>query len=176
IIEIKNPIITVDTALITWKEKALNIISRIYRSGNEKQERRYLKFKNDLENITYTNERGNTAGTENNIPLYNKQISNFIDGVISDIHDSKASKKISENGENGIDFTVDQTTHINIITEALRHELTGKQLFEIREIITKNEKESLKKVKLIEKFKFFGEDAAINIISVILTNPTTVDR
>ena len=133
------------------KDTAINIISRIYRSDSEKQERRYLKFKNDIENIVYTNGRENTAEIENNIPQYDKQISNFIDDVISGIHDV-------------------ETSEVNILTEALRYELTGKQLFEIREIIKKNEKKALKKVKLIEKFKFFEKDTVINIISRILTN------
>lgn len=62
--------------------------------------------------------------------------------------------------------------NVNLFLEAIKDELTGKDLKEIKEILKGLEAEPTKtKNKLIEKIKGFGGNVLSNIVANILTNP-----
>ncbi len=70
--------------------------------------------------------------------------------------------------------TQNNTLHIaiNLFLEAIKDEITGKDLKEVKEIIKDFEAEPEKsKNKLIDKIKGFGSDVLSNIVANILTNP-----
>jgi hypothetical protein len=88
-------------------------------------------------------------------------------------------EKISNNmngSSNQINITnnqnVSQQMTINLFMEAIKDEITGRDLKALKEILKDYEKEPEKtKVKLLEKIKGFGGDVLSNIVANILTNP-----
>lgn len=69
--------------------------------------------------------------------------------------------------------TVSQQITLNIFLEAIKDELTGKQVKELKEVMKDYESEpELAKTKIIDKIKGFGGDVLSNIVANILTNPT----
>lgn len=66
-----------------------------------------------------------------------------------------------------------QSQSIDIFTEAIKDDLTGSQIKELKEVV-EQENGDLKKArpKLIEKLMYFGKDVASNIVANLLTNPS----
>ena len=67
--------------------------------------------------------------------------------------------------------TQSQEIVINIFIEAIKDELSGKQLKEIKDIIKEEGNSNQGKTIVIEKLKSFGEDILSNIVANIITNP-----
>lgn len=66
-----------------------------------------------------------------------------------------------------------QTVVFNLIVEAIKDEINGKELRELKDLLKEYEKEPTKdKSKLIDKIKGFGSDVLTNMIANILTNPS----
>lgn len=66
-----------------------------------------------------------------------------------------------------------QKITFNVFIEAIKDELTGKQIKEIQEIIKTNEHTPTEtRGKIIDKIKSFGSDTLSNIIANIITNPS----
>lgn len=94
--------------------------------------------------------------------------------------ESKAQNKRTEpitinntiNNSNRQSQSQEQSIAINMFLEAIKDNLTGKQVKEIKEILTEaaNDKEQARK-SIIEKLKSFGSDVASNIVANIITNP-----
>lgn len=88
--------------------------------------------------------------------------------------------KIDKN--TGTIVTVQQNQHveqsqsqeiaINIFLESIKDELTGKQIKEIKAIVTEEPEPEKAKSKIIEKLKGFGENVLSNIVANVITNPT----
>lgn len=69
--------------------------------------------------------------------------------------------------------TVSQQITLNIFLEAIKDELTGKQVKELKEVLKDYKSEpELTKTKIIDKIKGFGDNVLSNIIANILTNPS----
>lgn len=69
--------------------------------------------------------------------------------------------------------TVSQQVTLNIFFKAIKDELTGKQVKELKEVMKDYESEpEITKTKIIDKIKSFGGDVLSNIVANILTNPT----
>lgn len=65
-----------------------------------------------------------------------------------------------------------QSIVFNLIIDAIKDEITGKELKELNELLKEYEKVPQKdKSKIIDKVKNFGTDVLSNIIANILTNP-----
>jgi len=61
---------------------------------------------------------------------------------------------------------------LNIFIDAIRDEITGKELKELKEIMKNYEKNPEEtKSTLLEKIKGFGKDVLSNIMANIITNP-----
>lgn len=66
----------------------------------------------------------------------------------------------------------EQSLAIDIFLEAIKDDLTGKQIKELKEVLTESGNDAEKaRGGIIEKLKSFGSDVAANIVANILTNP-----
>ena len=65
-----------------------------------------------------------------------------------------------------------QDVIVNILLDAIKDELTGRQQKEILEIAKNSETPEEARKSIIDKIKGFGDDVAANIIANILTNPS----
>ena len=109
-----------------------------------------------------------------------KMASEFIKGLVYDIKKFGLPQiKEVEKNNNGFSINLhqnqnqnqNQTVNVNFIWEAIKDELTGKQVKEIDEILEGKDEPGVKKSKILDKIKSFGSDVASNIIAGIITNP-----
>lgn len=57
--------------------------------------------------------------------------------------------------------------------DAIKDDLTGRQIKELKEVVIKTDNDLEKaRPRIVEKLKSFGADVASNIVANILTNPT----
>lgn len=87
----------------------------------------------------------------------------------------------SSKGDKAININVNQTQTqtqkqvqsiaIEIFIDAVRDELTGKQVKEIKEIYAQEPDVKKARTKIFDKIKSFGSDVASNVLANILTNP-----
>jgi len=84
----------------------------------------------------------------------------------------KSSDRITiNNNQNNIQNNTQQVI-FNIFIDAIRDEITGKELKELKEIMKNYEKNPEEtKSTLLEKIKGFGKDVLSNIMANIITNP-----
>jgi hypothetical protein len=77
-------------------------------------------------------------------------------------------------GNPGILINIQQTQELtfNLLKDAVKDELNGKQLREIQEIADSGLSPEDKKRTMLEKIKAFGSDIGSNILANILANPT----
>mgnify|MGYP003115949285 FL=1 len=151
--------------LTDWKNKAVNLIIRVY-GQNSRPEKQII----DLKYNSY-------MGGGDNISTRKEQAKNLIDGIIKEINRFGLPEKMTdENSQMSINITQSQNQRtkisLNLLIESIQDELTGKQLKEVQEIIeSKDFKHPEKKKKIVEKLKEFGTNVASNILASILTNP-----
>lgn len=76
------------------------------------------------------------------------------------------------NNTNSQSQSQEQSLTINLFLEAIKDNLTGSQIKELKEVIKEysDDKEKARN-KIIEKLKYFGSDVASNIVANIITNP-----
>ncbi|SEA12663.1 hypothetical protein [Bizionia paragorgiae] len=82
--------------------------------------------------------------------------------------------KESEKSSGNTNITINNTQQIvlNLFTEAVRDEISGKEYKELKEILKNYEREPEKTTfKIKERLKKMGGDVLTNIITNILTNP-----
>lgn len=157
--------------LKSWQGKVINIIVRVYGENSIQEEQ--------VKNIHYQRYasysiNGESFGGGNNLNLCENQASEVINGFVSDLETfGLPNARIKEsNGINiSLNQTQNQTVNLNLILEAIKEELTGKQTKELDEILKSNEEPEEKKGKVLEKLKSFGSDVLSNIIANIITNP-----
>lgn len=66
----------------------------------------------------------------------------------------------------------EQSLAIDMFLEAIKDDLTGKQIKELKEVLTESGNDAEKaRGGIIEKLKSFGSDVAANIVANILTKP-----
>ncbi|WP_163518394.1 hypothetical protein [Gelidibacter japonicus] len=153
-----------EETLTDWKNKAVNIIVRVYGIDSKPE-----KQINALSYTWYMDGGDNTSKRKT-------QAFNLMDGLIKEINRfGLPEKMILDNDKMNINITqnTNQSTKINLslIIETIQDELNGKQLKEIQEIIQSEENTENKKNKIVDKLKKFGSDVATNIVAGILTNP-----
>lgn len=76
------------------------------------------------------------------------------------------------NNTNNQSQSQEQSLAINLFLEAIKDDLTGRQVKELKEVIAEsgNDKEKARD-SIIAKLKSFGSDVASNIVANIITNP-----
>lgn len=66
-----------------------------------------------------------------------------------------------------------QSFAVELFLEAIKDDLTGRQIKELKAVVTEEDNDLQKaRPKIIEKLKSFGKDVASNIVANLLTNPT----
>ena len=62
---------------------------------------------------------------------------------------------------------------VNLFNEAIKDDLTGRQIKELKQIV-EDESGDMKKArpKIVDKLLSFGKDVASNIVANLLTNPS----
>ncbi len=97
--------------------------------------------------------------------------------VIPQDYNTKRGKGINVttniNNSNTQSQNQEQNIAINLFLEAIKDDLTGKQVKELKAVLAEsgNDKEKARE-GLVEKLKSFGLDVSANIVANILTNPT----
>lgn len=90
--------------------------------------------------------------------------------------------KLATESGNGININLHQTqaTHISIniefVIDAIKDELKGTQVKELKEILASDAEPETKKKSFVEKIKSFGSDVASNILANIVTNPSVYEK
>ncbi len=76
------------------------------------------------------------------------------------------------NNSNSQTQSQEQSLAIEIFIEAIKDDLTGKQIKELKAVVAEADNDLEKaRPSIIEKLKSFGSDVASNIVANILTNP-----
>ncbi len=76
------------------------------------------------------------------------------------------------NNTNSQSQSQEQTMAIDLFLEAIKDELTGRQIKEIKQVVDDNNNDLEKaKPQIIEKLKKIGSDVAANIVANLITNP-----
>ena len=150
-------------ALTSWKNKATNLIVRIYGKDS-------LPI-NQIAQIKYFS----TETLQGN----KKQADSLTDGLIKEIERFDIPKTNDKEENKGVLINITQTQQqkaqisLNLLIESIQEELKGSQLKELQTIIEEKETEpNEKKNKIVETLKKFGGDVASNIVANILTNPS----
>ena len=170
--EIEKPNFTNEHNLKSWQANVINVISRIY--GRDSKQEEQIKNINFKKNRSYSINGGRTTGGGHNGIECNKQASEIIKGLISDLKNFGLPEN-TKNESNGINISVNQSQNqsvqIHFFWESIKDELNGKQIKELEEIVNENLPVENKKNKIAEKLKSFGGDVLTNIVANILTNP-----
>jgi histone acetyltransferase (RNA polymerase elongator complex component) len=177
----KNPVFSKKEDLVIWKSSVTNMLIRIYgKESSQEQQIANIKFRNHMAITTFRDGQAHTSGGGNNLKVCQKVATDMIRNIIEELKEFGIPEIKNEdiNDTNGINITLNQQqsqqqiVNFSIFIEALQEELTGKQLKEIQEILdNKEEKPEVKKTKIIDKLKSFGENVASNILAGVLTNP-----
>jgi ferritin-like metal-binding protein YciE len=81
--------------------------------------------------------------------------------------------KVNTNINNSNSQSQSQSMALNIFIEAIKDDLTGRQIKELKQIV-ENENGDIEKTrpKIVNKLLSFGKDVASNIVANLLTNPS----
>ena len=137
----------------------------------------YEKFGNYCANIDIVHAFGNIS--------FSNEVCNekFRQDLLSNID---MAKSVCESKRDGLSsnqsFTINnnnqqeqnqtQSFAINLFVEAIKDDLTGRQVKEIKEVVAESGSDKKKaREGIIAKLKSFGSDIAANIVANILTNP-----
>ena len=155
-------------SLTDWKNKAINLVSRIY--GKESA------LENQINELRY--QPGFSRGSESNVGKRRQQASILIESQIKEIARFGIPEIKSKEENKGFHINITQNQNqetkisLSLLIDSIQEELKGSELKEIQTIIDDEEIESeTKKSKIIETLKKFGGDVATNIVANILTNP-----
>ncbi|WP_143537449.1 hypothetical protein [Rubrivirga sp. SAORIC476] len=99
-----------------------------------------------------------------------KRLHGLIDGAVEELESLGLPTKPSP-ASSGLSVSVNQTVNLNVVIEAVKDELTGQQLKELREALSEPGTPEQKRSRVLEKAKSFGSDVASNILAGIITNP-----
>lgn len=158
-----------------WQTTTVLTLSSIY-GENDKR----VKKLEDIEAYRFYA----VSGIER-VPEAKREASSILDGLINDLKDFGIPKP-KEAANKGVNVSVNQhnhqnqTTNVNInlelFIEAIKDELKGGQVKELKTILESNLEPEEKKRSFSEKIKSFGSDVASNILANILTNPQVYEQ
>ena len=91
--------------------------------------------------------------------------------ITDKIDDNKGDMKMNININNS--QSQNQSLEINLFLDAIKNELTGRQIKELKDVVAQAGNNLQKaKPQIIDKLKSFGENVLSNIMATILTNST----
>lgn len=93
--------------------------------------------------------------------------------VPNKLEQKQNSITIQNTNTNAQSQSQEQSLEIHLLIEAIKDNLTGRQIKELKEIVT-DENNDLQKARpgILAKLKEFGVDVVSNVVANILTNPT----
>ncbi|WP_315544057.1 hypothetical protein [Capnocytophaga leadbetteri] len=150
-----------------------------YKSSKEEEYKKWVQSIKRLIDTMFPSSKERLKPYENNIsPENHMEILGILQGIREFPYEPK--NEIKEKSLDGI--TINNTQNniqnntqqviLNIFIEAIRDEITGKELKELKGIMKDYEKNPEKtKSTLLEKIKGFGKDVLSNIMANIITNP-----
>lgn len=156
------------SALTSWKNKATNVIIRIYGVDSAPVEQiKAMKYSASL------------SGGDN-LQSKKHEAKKLMEALVKDIS-RFGLPNIQTRKDNGVSINItqhqNQSTKINIslIVDAIQDELKGSQLKQLQEVMSNKEMDNEeKKSRIVDKLKSFGSDIASNIIANLLTNPSFI--
>ena len=158
-------------SLTDWKNKATNIMVRIY--GKECSQIQQIA------DLVYR--PGFSTGSESNVRKRREQALSLIEGLSQEIERFGIPQIQTKDEKNGLHINITQSQNqqtqisLNLLIESIQEELKGSELKELQSIIDEKGIEPTdKKNKIVETLKKFGGDVATNIIANILTNPSLI--
>lgn len=151
----------------------------IYKSRKEEDYKKWLQSIKRLVDTMFPSSIERLSPYENKISPENhleilgilEGIKNFPEEPKNEIKENDSDKITINNNQNNIQNNTQQVI-LNIFIDAIRDEITGKELKELKEIMKNYEKNPEEtKSTLLEKIKGFGKDVLSNIMANIITNP-----
>lgn len=100
-----------------------------------------------------------------------------VDSITKGNTDKKSdqlSVNVSQN--NNQNQSTNITFNLELFVEAVKDELKGGQVKELKAILDSDEEPEQKKKSFIDKLKSFGSDLASNILANVMTNPQVYDQ
>jgi len=147
----------------------------------------YIKWKEKCKrylNLTYPNDKF-IESFEKNCYFVNRRAHSELIGCLEafkgmpDIVQNQSPKGASDTGTivnvhqtQNQEQNQSQRIAILIFLEAIKDELTGKQLKELKAIVSEESEPEKARSKVIEKLKSFGENVLTSILTNIITSPT----
>lgn len=151
-----------------WKSSTNIILSRIF-GPNYEGIKSINKIQHQAGGIFF----GDNSTSWDNVETCKKQGREILDACIQELRAFGIPEKIAS--KDGIHITLTQNQHqtvnIDLLVSALKDELTGAQLKEVKDIMNTKEPAEEKRTTLVSKLKSFGTDVASNVLANILTNP-----
>lgn len=159
-----------------WQSSTVSTLTNIY-SENDKR----IKQFEDIEAYVFVVIDGYERVQE-----AKKEAVAILTSLIEDLQDFGIPRSNSSRKSNGVNVNINQhnhqnqTTNVNINLElfidAIKDELKGGQVKELKGILDGNEEPEQKKKSLIDKIKSFRSDVASNILANVLTNPQVYEK
>ena len=150
-----------------------------YKSSKEEEYKKWEQSIKRLIDTMFPSSKERLKPYENNIsPENHMEILGILQGIKEFPYEpkneikGKSSDGITINNNQNNTQNNTQQIILNIFIDAIRDEITGKELKELKEIM-KNYKKNPEETKstLLEKIKGFGKDVLSNIMANIITNP-----
>ena len=150
-----------------------------YKSSKEEEYKKWVQSIKRLIDTMFPSSKERLKPYENNISPENPMaILGILQGIKEFPYEPK--NEVKEKSLDGI--TINNTQNntqnnaqqviLNVFIEAIKDEITGKELKELKEIMKNYEKNPEEtKSTLLEKIKGFGKDVLSNIMANIITNP-----
>ena len=150
-----------------------------YKSSKEEEYKKWIQSIKRLIDTMFPSSKERLKPYENNIsPENHMEILGILQGIKEFPYEPK--NEVKEKSLDGI--TINNTQNntqnnaqqviLNVFIEAIKDEITGKELKELKEIMKNYEKNPEEtKSTLLEKIKGFGKDVLSNIMANIITNP-----
>jgi hypothetical protein len=148
-----------------WKTRTLQTLAHIYGENHTS-----YKALEKVRGFSYS-DRTREAKSE---------ATELLSGLIEDLNNFGFPKQLIENNK-GVNLHVNQqatqnqttnfTFNLNHFVEAIKDELKGGQVKELKAILDSDEEPEKKKKSFFEKIKSFGSDVSSNILANVLTNP-----
>lgn len=155
------------------------LLFTIYKSRKEEDYKKWLQSIKRLVDTMFPSSIERLSPYENKISPENhleilgilEGIKNFPEEPKNEIKENDSDKITINNNQNNIQNNTQQVI-LNIFIDAIRDEITGKELKELKEIMKNYEKNPEEtKSTLLEKIKGFSKDVLSNIMANIITNP-----
>lgn len=118
------------------------------------------------------------------IPTSPKSATDLLSSLIDDIKrfglEKPPKPRPKQNSAVNLHLNQSQNTNVSIniefVIDAIKDELKGSQVKELKEILASDAEPEEKKKSFVEKIKSFGSDVASNILANIVTNPSVYEK